>query len=101
MEFRILGPLRAMADGETVEMGTPRQRTLLGLLLVRAGQTVSTDRLAEDLWDGAPPDTARHSLQAYVHRLRRALGAEAWRLATRPRGYQLKVSVDEVDALRF
>ncbi|MDP9021281.1 MAG: winged helix-turn-helix domain-containing protein, partial [Actinomycetota bacterium] len=101
MEFRILGPLEAVADGEALEMGTPRQRALLALLLVRAGQTVSTDRLADDLWDGAPPETARHSLQTYVHRLRRALGAEAWRLETRPPGYQLKVSVDELDALRF
>lgn len=101
MEFRILGPLEVVADGEPLQMGTPRQRTVLGLLLARAGRIVSTDRLAEDLWEGALPETARHSLQVYVHRLRQALGAEAWRLQSRPPGYQLKVSVDELDVLRF
>lgn len=101
MEFRILGPLQASADDAALDLGTPRQRTLLGLLLVWAGQVVSADRLADELWGGDPPDTARHTLQAYVHRLRRALGPEAWRLETRPPGYQLKVSADELDARRF
>ncbi len=101
MEFRVLGPLEVVVGGESVGLGTPRQRTLLGLLLLQAGEVVSGDRLAEDLWDGAPPGTARHTLQAYVHRLRRALGADGWRLQTRPPGYQLKVSAGELDAQRF
>jgi predicted ATPase/DNA-binding SARP family transcriptional activator len=101
VEFRILGPLEVVAGGELLRLGTPRQRILLGLLLVRAGEVVSCDRLAEDLWDGDPPGTALHTLQGYVHRLRRALGPEAWRLVTRPPGYQLKVSAGELDAQRF
>src|SRR4029453_17460954 len=48
-----------------------------------------------------PPPTGRHTLQSCVHRLRRALGADAWRLTTRPPGYQVKVSVDELAARRF
>jgi predicted ATPase/DNA-binding SARP family transcriptional activator len=101
VEFRVLGPLEAVVGGEPLRLGTPRQRTLLGLLLLRAGEVVSCDRLVEELWDGDPPGTARHTLQGYVHRLRRALGPEAWRLVTRPPGYQLKVSADELDAQRF
>jgi predicted ATPase/DNA-binding SARP family transcriptional activator len=62
---------------------------------------VSADRLIEDLWDGDPPETGRHTMQGCVYRLRQALGADAWRLETRPPGYQLKVSADELDARRF
>ena len=101
MEFRVLGPLEVGAAGQPLDLGTPRQRTLLGLLLVHAGEVVSYDRLVEDLWDGDPPATARHTLQGYVHRLRHMLGADAWRLITRPPGYQLKVSTGELDAQRF
>ncbi len=101
MEFRVLGSLEVVAGGEPLRLGTPRQRTTLGLLLVRAGEVVSCDRLVEELWDGDPPGTALHTLQGYVHRLRRVLGPEAWRLVTRPPGYQLKVSAGELDAQRF
>jgi predicted ATPase/DNA-binding SARP family transcriptional activator len=101
VEFRVLGSLEVVAGGQPLDLGTPRQRTLLGLLLVQAGGAVSHDRLVEDLWDGDPPATARHTLQGYVHRLRRTLGADAWRLTTRPPGYQLKVSTGELDAQRF
>jgi len=101
VEFRILGPLEVVASGESLGLGSPRQRTLLALLLIRAGQVVSCDRLAEDLWDSEPPSSARHTVQAYVHRLRRVLGADAWRLESRPPGYQLKVSAGELDAQRF
>jgi DNA-binding SARP family transcriptional activator len=101
VEFRVLGPLAVEVGGEPLHLGTPRQRTTLGLLLLRAGEVVSCDRLVEELWDGDPPGTALHTLQGYIYRLRRALGPEAWRLVTRSPGYQLKVSSRELDAQRF
>ena len=101
MDFRILGPLTVLAGNAPIALGTPRQRALLALLLIQPGDLVTYDRLGEDLWDGHPPDTARHTLQSYAHRLRGVLGAEAWRLETRPFGYQLKASDDEIDARRF
>jgi predicted ATPase/DNA-binding SARP family transcriptional activator len=101
MEFRILGPLEVVSEQTLLDLGAPRVRLLLALLLVRGGEVVSTDRLIEDLWDGDPPATSRHTMQGCVYRLRQALGVDAWRLATRPPGYQLKASADEVDARRF
>jgi predicted ATPase len=101
VEFRILGPLTVLAGDAPIALGTPRQRALLALLVVQAGELVTYDRLAEDLWNTHPPHTARHTLQTYAHRLRSVLDAEAWRLETRPFGYQLKASDDEVDARRF
>jgi len=101
VEFRVLGALEVVAGGESLGLGTPRQRMLLALLLLRAGEVVSYDRLVQELWDDDPPGTARHTLQGYVHRLRRALGSDAWRLQTRPPGYRLKVSAGELDAEQF
>jgi predicted ATPase/DNA-binding SARP family transcriptional activator len=101
VEFQVLGPLEVVASGQPLGLGTPRQRLLLGLLLLRAGEVVSYDRLVQELWDDDPPGTARHTLQGYVHRLRQALGSEAWRLQTRPPGYRLKVSAGELDAEQF
>jgi predicted ATPase/DNA-binding SARP family transcriptional activator len=101
VEFRVLGSLEVVVGGEPLRLGTPRQRTTLGLLLVRAGEVASRDRLVEELWDGDPPSTAVHTLQGYIYRLRRVLGPDAWRLVTRAPGYQLKVSAGELDAQRF
>jgi predicted ATPase/DNA-binding SARP family transcriptional activator len=101
MEFRILGPLEVASEQTLLDLGAPRVRLLLALLLVRGGEVVSADRLIEDLWDGDPPETGRHTMQGCVYRLRQALAADAWRLETRLPGYQLKVSADELDARRF
>ncbi|MEX0666903.1 MAG: BTAD domain-containing putative transcriptional regulator, partial [Acidimicrobiia bacterium] len=40
-------------------------------------------------------------MQGYVYRLRSAFGSDGWRLETRPPGYQLKLSPDELDSRRF
>lgn len=74
MDFRLLGPLEVAEDGRLLALGGVKQRSLLALLLLHAGQVVSTDRLTAELWGDAPPATAAKSIQVYVSRLRRALG---------------------------
>jgi DNA-binding SARP family transcriptional activator len=49
MEFRILGPLEVVERGRLLELGGPRQRALLAVLLTRANEVVSTDRLIDEL----------------------------------------------------
>jgi predicted ATPase/DNA-binding SARP family transcriptional activator len=105
MEFRILGPVEAVADGEAVELGGGKLRTLLGLLLLEANHVVSAERLIDALWDASPPGTATNILQVYVSQLRRALreaevGSER-RLVTRRPGYMLRVDADGLDLARF
>ena len=51
-----------------------KQRTLLAALLAHAGEVIPADELAELLWEGSPPLSARVTLQNYVKRLRQALG---------------------------
>jgi DNA-binding SARP family transcriptional activator len=98
MEYAILGRLEVVADAGPVRLG-PKERTLLGLLLVRANRVVAADTLAEELWDSSPPPSARKTLQTYVSHLRRAIGAGA--LETLDPGYRLLVDTDALDATRF
>ena len=99
MDFRILGPLEAVADGRVVALDAAKPRALLAILLLHAGEPVSRDRLIEDLWDGRPPATAAKVLQTYVSQLRKALGSEV--IVTRPAGYELVVEPDGFDLHRF
>ena len=54
MNFRILGTLQAEVDGRLVDLGPPKQRSLLALLLLNGNQTVATDRLIDLIWGEAP-----------------------------------------------
>ena len=71
MEFWILGPVEAWDGAQRLDLGGPKPRALLAVLLVYANQVVSTDRLVDELWGQAPPPTARNLIQVYVSRLRR------------------------------
>ncbi len=105
MEYRILGPLEVLDDGRPVALGGAKQRALLTILLVHAGEAVSRDHLVEELWSGNPPETAATALQVHVSQLRKVLGTHAGnagpRIATRPPGYALLLDGDELDVARF
>ena len=99
IEFRLLGPLKAVTAGEPIALGGLRQRTLLVLLLLRANEAVSRDRLIDDLWGIEPPATAANSLAALVARLRRVLPANL--LLTTQAGYEVRVEPEAIDLHRF
>src|SRR5256714_455928 len=103
MRVGLLGPLRGGGDtGEGRGVAAPRQRTLLAALLLHANQPVSTDTLADVVWDGAPPHGYPATLRSYVMRLRRALGSPvATRLVTRDPGYLVRLADHELDVSRF
>src|SRR3954452_21242681 len=98
MEFRILGPLEVLEGGRALDLGGPKQRALLALLLLEANRVVARDRLIDALWDESPPETARKALQVHVSQLRKLIGHE--RLATQAPGYVLRVEDGELDAAR-
>ncbi|KPM55092.1 SARP family transcriptional regulator [Frankia sp. R43] len=90
--FALLGPLEVRDElGRLVPVSAPKQRGVLAALLVDAGTVVSADRLADLLWDGSPPPSARKTLENYVSRLRRLLEpSSAGRIVTRSPGYLLE-----------
>jgi predicted ATPase/DNA-binding SARP family transcriptional activator len=99
VDIRILGPIEARADGEALPLGGLRERALLALFALSPGQTVSTDRLIDELWGEDLPANPSNALQALVSRLRRAVGSDT--VVTRAPGYFLDVPPEAVDAARF
>jgi predicted ATPase/DNA-binding SARP family transcriptional activator/Tfp pilus assembly protein PilF len=99
VDFRLLGPLEVYDGGEALRLGSPKQRALLALLLLRANEVVSREAAIDALWPDDPPERAAQSLQVYVHGLRKALGHE--RIELRGTGYVLHVEQSELDLQRF
>lgn len=98
-EYRILGTLEVSRDDRAPAPVRGKPRALLAMLLLHRNEVVSTDRLIEALWEGAPPVSAAKILQLYVSQLRKAL-PEA-ELRTRAPGYVLELGPGVLDAERF
>ena len=99
MQLGILGALEARDGDVAVPLGGVRERSLLAVLLLHAGELVPTEQLVDELWGERPPKTAVKTVQVYVSRLRKLLGAEA--IVTSPPGYTLRVDPEDVDLHRF
>jgi predicted ATPase/DNA-binding SARP family transcriptional activator len=99
MDFRILGALEVSSNGEALDLGGPKQRELLAVLLLHANELVSHDRLIDALWEDDPPAGARKALQMHVSGLRKLLGRD--RVQTGASGYRLHVEHGELDLERF
>jgi DNA-binding SARP family transcriptional activator len=100
VEFRILGPLEVVEGSRKLRLGGARQRTLLALLLTRANEVVSTDRLIDELWGARAPKSAANALQYHISQLRRVL-APSGAIVTQQPGYMIRVGPDELDLLQF
>ncbi len=102
MEFRVLGAVEAWAGGVPVELGSPKQRLVLAVLLLEAGRPVPRDRIIDLLWPEEPPASARNTVQALVSRLRAVFrGAGGPEIVSEGTRYLLKVDPLAVDLHRF
>ena len=103
LEFRILGPLEVIRGERVLPLGSPKQRALLGILLVHANEPIPRERLIEELWGDAAPRTVNSVLSVYLSRLRRLLadGTSERLLLTQAAGYVLRVPPEGLDAHRF
>ncbi|MGI5341049.1 BTAD domain-containing putative transcriptional regulator [Streptomyces sp. CA-181903] len=77
LSFQVLGPLKVSVDGRPLLLRSARQRTVLVLLLLTPGRAVSVDALAEAVWAGNPPATARNQIAICVSALRKTFRDEA------------------------
>jgi YVTN family beta-propeller protein len=107
MDFRILGPLEVVRNGQPLTLGGSKQRAVLAVLLLHSNETVSVDRLIDALWGEKAPAGAVQSVRVHISRLRKALnggdgtGNGQAGLVTTSGGYQLKVDDDSFDLARF
>src|SRR5690625_3041196 len=98
VEVRLIGTIEVVRDGVTTPLAGKRVSALL-VMLALADRAVPVDTLARAIWDDDPPERIRGSLQTYVGRLRRVIGAEAVR--TESTGYRLALPAESVDLQRF
>jgi DNA-binding SARP family transcriptional activator/tetratricopeptide (TPR) repeat protein len=107
VRYGVLGPLQAIVDGREVDLGPPRRRALLALLLTEAGHTVPAERMVDLLWDGEAPEQALGTVHSYVSHLRRSLEpgrsprTPPTTILTRPPGYAVAVPPGELDSQVF
>jgi DNA-binding SARP family transcriptional activator len=99
VQFRLLGPLEVAERDVARPLGGARQRAVLAILLLHRGEVVWGERLIEELWGEHAPATAAKVLQAYISRLRKAIGADV--LRTHGRGYVLSPAAGELDLDEF
>ncbi|MDA0564142.1 tetratricopeptide repeat protein [Streptomonospora sp. S1-112] len=102
MEIRLLGPsVRIMVDGESVDAGTPKERSILANLALEPGKVVPTQLIIDRVWGDAPTPRVRSSLYAYITRLRGRLaaagGGSGVGLRSRSQGYLLEIAKEAVD----
>ncbi len=103
VSFRVLGPVTVEVDGQPLALARPRQRALLGYLLLHRNTTVPTDRLVDAMWDGEGPATARRQVQtelSMLRRLVRAAGADD-PITTVRGGYAITVGAGLLDLDEF
>ncbi|MFI9721804.1 BTAD domain-containing putative transcriptional regulator [Streptomyces sp. NPDC052396] len=75
--FSLLGPVRAWAGNTELDLGSPQQRALLGVLLLRRDEPVSCEQATRALWGETAPRRADGTVRTYICRLRRVLGEAA------------------------
>ncbi|MGW5201657.1 BTAD domain-containing putative transcriptional regulator [Streptomyces spiralis] len=103
VECRVLGDIAVRVDGRPVELGPPKQRSVLAALLVDAPRTVPTTQLIDRVWGDRVPQRVRGTLYGYVSLLRKALepaGKDA-SITRSSGGYALEVDRLAVDLHRF
>ncbi|MFC0541437.1 AfsR/SARP family transcriptional regulator [Kutzneria chonburiensis] len=101
MELGVLGPLRIHGTA------APSRRMtglVLGVLALRPNTAVPVGRLTDWLWRGRPPASASSNLRTHVAELRgliRTADGEGPSIEARQGRYTLRVTPDQLDALRF
>jgi SARP family transcriptional regulator, regulator of embCAB operon len=101
ISIQLLGPLFASHQDRTITPNAAKQRQVLALLAVNAGQVVTVSTLIEELWGDRPPRSSATTLQTYIFHLRNSLAVDMSRervanelLRTRHSGYELECRTD-------
>ncbi|MEU7230429.1 AfsR/SARP family transcriptional regulator [Streptomyces chrestomyceticus] len=97
LRFTVLGPVAVWRGRERLDAGSPQQRALLAVLLLRGGRVATVAELIDAVWGEGPPTTAVAALRTYVPRLRKVLGPDAGIVVSDSGGYALRVDEESVD----
>ena len=98
VRFRVLGPLEVHESGGRLELGGPKQRTVLAVLLANAGNQVNMGTLIDGVYGEEAPDRAHRSIHTFVSNLRSIIGELIER---RGEGYVFTGGRDDLDSTHF
>ncbi|WP_461172213.1 response regulator [Arthrobacter sp. Z1-9] len=107
LQISVLGPLMIRRGGVELganDLGGPKPRQVLEILLMNFGSAVSKTRIMDLLWGGNHPAVALPTLESYVSVLRRHLQPGTGRtgaLRTVTGGYAIDRSLVDLDLDRF
>ena len=100
LEFRVLGPVEVLNDGEEVPLDGSKPRTVLAALLLADNGSVSDVEMSDFLWGHHPPATFNAQIYTYVSRLRKTLLHEVG-ITRRSRGYDIRLGNCRFDLWEF
>lgn len=98
VRFNVLGPLTVSEGTESLNIGGPKQRTVLAMLIAHAGSPVSADRLVDAVYGEEAGPRSRRTIQTFVSTLRGEVGDVIEKAGS---GWKLTVDRVEIDALAF
>lgn len=105
LSFSLLGPVRAWSGDHEIALGSPQQRALLAVLLLRVGEPVPNEDAVRALWGDTAPRSADGTVRTYVYRLRRKItevvGAHRLALRSHSGGYLLTATGATIDTDLF
>lgn len=101
----VLGELAVFGADGALDLGPPRQRSVLAALALHVNSPLTTQRIVTTVWDTAAPAYATNLVHKYVSGLRRALAGTTPRQGIRidndRTGYRLVARTDQVDLSLF
>ena len=98
VQIHVLGPLRVDNGGAPCELGGPKQRAVLAILVAEAGRPVPTDALIMSVYGPDAAPGTRRSLQTYISSLRASLGNV---IHHHNQAYTLDVDPGSIDSVQF
>lgn len=102
LRIKLLGSINVDFDSGTTRIPSRKSRTLLALLAIDAGRTVSLAAIVDELWSVGDTNGSRNAAHAAISRLRRAIPPHHRHvITTESSGYRLNLDPDEVDTHRF
>ncbi|SNY68840.1 AfsR/SARP family transcriptional regulator [Paractinoplanes atraurantiacus] len=107
IRFAILGPVSLRDGDRELHAGAGRQRTVLALLLARAGAVLGQNDLVELVWGDDPPASAANVLHRSIGQLRRLMEphlpirSSGSLLSRVGDGYLLRADESTLDLLEF
>jgi DNA-binding SARP family transcriptional activator len=107
IRYAVLGQVRAWRGDDELDLGWPKQRAVLAVLLLNANRLVTRNAVVDGVWGEQAPASAVNLVHTYVRGLRQVLEPgraphAAGRLLTgAPSGYVLRLGAGQLDLVKF